>query len=269
VDTAILNRLSRLISTINGVSKDIASVIGRPAQIGHLGEFIASHVFDIELERSASNKGFDGRFRSGTLAGNSVNVKWYAKSEAAIDVSIDCRPDYYLVLTGPTGWSQSSRGMDRPWLIEDVYLFEATSLVAALVQRGCKIGVATSVARAYWDSARIYPASSELLALTQEQSDALALFGTVRHEAVSLNAAELGPNLKQVQELARFWDTHDMTDFDDQLVEVNEPVFDRERAITLRLPTEEAETVHKMAASKGVGDAELIREWVREKIGTK
>jgi predicted DNA binding CopG/RHH family protein len=40
-------------------------------------------------------------------------------------------------------------------------------------------------------------------------------------------------------------------------------VFDRERAITLRFPSEEAESIHKLAISKGVEDAELIREWVR------
>jgi hypothetical protein len=36
---------------------------------GHLGEWIASVVFDIELESSASAKGIDGRFRSGPLRG--------------------------------------------------------------------------------------------------------------------------------------------------------------------------------------------------------
>jgi hypothetical protein len=75
------------------------------------------------------------------------------------------------------------------------------------------------------------------------------------------------PNTDSIQELARFWDMHDVTEFDDELEEVTEPVFDRERAITLRLPTIEAESVHKLATSKGIEDAELIREWVREKLG--
>ena len=30
-----------------------------------------------------------------------------------------------------------------------------------------------------------------------------------------------------IQELAHFWDTHDLTDFDDQLEEVKEPVFEQ------------------------------------------
>ena len=76
------------------------------------------------------------------------------------------------------------------------------------------------------------------------------------------------PKTDSIQELARFWDTHDLTDLEQELEEVREPVFDRERAITLRLQTDEAETLHKLATSKGVADAELIRQWVLEKIQT-
>lgn len=35
------------------------------------------------------------------------------------------------------------------------------------------------------------------------------------------------PTTDSIRELASFWDTHDLTDFDDQLVEVTEPVFER------------------------------------------
>jgi hypothetical protein len=35
------------------------------------------------------------------------------------------------------------------------------------------------------------------------------------------------PETDSIQELANFWDTHDVTDFDDELVEVAEPVFVR------------------------------------------
>lgn len=69
-----------------------------------------------------------------------------------------------------------------------------------------------------------------------------------------------------IEELAHFWDTHDLTDFEDQLEEVQEPVFEREQTVTVHLAREEAEAVKKIAESRGVGDAELIREWVREKI---
>lgn len=74
------------------------------------------------------------------------------------------------------------------------------------------------------------------------------------------------PQTDSIEELAKFWDTHDVTDFEEELEKVSEPVFDRAGAITLRLQTDEAEAVHQLAKSKGVADAELIREWVREKL---
>ena len=69
-----------------------------------------------------------------------------------------------------------------------------------------------------------------------------------------------------IQELARFWDTHDLTDFEDQLEEVTEPVFKARAVITLNLASAEAKAVSRLAKTEGIADAELIRNWVREKI---
>jgi predicted DNA binding CopG/RHH family protein len=80
-----------------------------------------------------------------------------------------------------------------------------------------------------------------------------------------MNAARL-PKTDSIQELAQFWDSHDLTDFEGELEVVDEPVFERDTAITLHLPQEEAAAVRKIATSKGVADAELIREWVRERV---
>ena len=74
------------------------------------------------------------------------------------------------------------------------------------------------------------------------------------------------PQTDSIQELAKFWDTHDLTDFEDELEEITEPVFERSRVIPLNLESKEAEAVRKIAEAKGVPDAELIRGWVREKI---
>jgi hypothetical protein len=78
--------------------------------------------------------------------------------------------------------------------------------------------------------------------------------------------AEALPQTDSIQELAQFWDTHDVTDFEDELEEVTEPVFERCSVISLNLDSAEAEAVKKLAESEGVADAELIRGWVREKI---
>jgi hypothetical protein len=34
-----------------------------------------------------------------------------------------------------------------------------------------------------------------------------------------------------IHELAQFWDTHDLTDFEDELEEVTEPVFERDSRV--------------------------------------
>lgn len=76
------------------------------------------------------------------------------------------------------------------------------------------------------------------------------------------------PQTDSIQELATFWDTHDLTDFENDLEEVTEPIFASRTAIRLDLESSEAEAVRRLAEAKGVADAELIRGWVREKIGS-
>ena len=76
------------------------------------------------------------------------------------------------------------------------------------------------------------------------------------------------PHTDSIAELARFWDTHDLTDFEDELEEVHESIFERhaEETVTIHLPTAEVEAVKRLAKAKGVGHTALIREWVREKL---
>lgn len=174
----ILRNLSALVAKRNSISTEISAVIGRPAQLGHLGEFIASALFDIKLETAANNKGFDGRFSQGFLSGKTVDVKTYAKREGIIDLRTQDLPDYYLVLSGPIGLAGSSKNQDRPWLISGIHLFDAANLVSSLQSRGNKIGVAASVAKSYWDAAEIYPRQNcNLIVLNAEQRAWLAAFG--------------------------------------------------------------------------------------------
>jgi predicted DNA binding CopG/RHH family protein len=75
------------------------------------------------------------------------------------------------------------------------------------------------------------------------------------------------PQTDSTYEQARFWDTRDLTDFEDQLEEVTEPIFERttETTITIHLALNEAEAVKRVTTSKGVEQASLLREWVVEK----
>ena len=77
------------------------------------------------------------------------------------------------------------------------------------------------------------------------------------------------PKTDSIQKLAEFWDTHDLTDFEDELEEVPEPVFVRGSAIKVHLESREAETVQQMAQAKGVSREELIHAWVLEKLARR
>lgn len=78
-----------------------------------------------------------------------------------------------------------------------------------------------------------------------------------------------GPKIPQtdsIQQLAQFWDTHDLTDFEDKLEEVTEPVFERSTMVKIPLQPEEMAALKEIAESRGVACADLIRQWVLEKI---
>ena len=76
------------------------------------------------------------------------------------------------------------------------------------------------------------------------------------------------PHTDSIAELARFWDTHDLTNFEDELEEVPESVFERraEETVTIHLPAAEVEAVKRLAKAKGMEHTALIREWVHEKL---
>ena len=74
------------------------------------------------------------------------------------------------------------------------------------------------------------------------------------------------PQTDSIQELAEFWDTHDVTDFEDELEEVSERVFERDADVRVHLETDDARALRAIAQSRGVADSELVREWVLERI---
>ena len=53
------------------------------------------------------------------------------------------------------------------------------------------------------------------------------------------------PQTDSIEEMARFWDTHDLTEYEDQLEEVGESVFERRSSavVTVRLRAQEGSGV--------------------------
>lgn len=76
------------------------------------------------------------------------------------------------------------------------------------------------------------------------------------------------PQTDSIQELAQFWDTHDLTDFEHQLEEVTEQVFERKTVVQIYLQPKEIEAVKNVATLQGIDYVDLIREWVLEKVRT-
>ena len=71
------------------------------------------------------------------------------------------------------------------------------------------------------------------------------------------------PQTDSIEELAQFWDLHDLTDFEDELEEVHEPVF--QHAVTISLTSEDI-AVNILPKARGVSPRTLIQEWVAESI---
>ena len=86
------------------------------------------------------------------------------------------------------------------------------------------------------------------------------------------------PHFKTREEEAKFWDTHSMTDYLDEL-EPADRVFTlapalaekireraKTRAISLRLPQWEIDGAKRVAKKKGVGYQVLISAWIAEAL---
>jgi len=168
-----LERLAGLVRIKNKADAAIAELIGRPSAPGNVGEFVAAAVFAIQLTPSGSHPGYDGVFTAGHLAGKTVNIKTYSRHESVLDISPHpC--DYYLIMTGP-----ADQAPVLPWVIDSVFMFERERLLAVLRARKVKIGIATSVRKADWETARVFPPQrASPLRLSESQLAQLALFSS-------------------------------------------------------------------------------------------
>ena len=74
------------------------------------------------------------------------------------------------------------------------------------------------------------------------------------------------PTTDSIQELATFWQRHDVTDFEDDLEEVPRPVFQRAYVVGVPLSGDEHQAVRDAAASRGLDEAALIHAWIKERL---
>jgi len=76
------------------------------------------------------------------------------------------------------------------------------------------------------------------------------------------------PEIGSVEALAGFWDRHDLTDFEHHLEEVTDPVFVRAQgaSVSIELRPAEAQQLKKIARSKGVREATILKQWILERL---
>lgn len=77
------------------------------------------------------------------------------------------------------------------------------------------------------------------------------------------------PPFKTTEEEARFWDTHSLAEFADELEEVTDVIFVKaqpKKRITLSIGLEEAAALTQRARQEGVSRSMLVRSWIVDRL---
>lgn len=77
------------------------------------------------------------------------------------------------------------------------------------------------------------------------------------------------PKFKTIAEEARFWDTHDVTDYLSEMKEVKvafTPLSPKEETLTIRVQSALKRRLEKVANSYGVSLSTLLRLWFIDKL---
>src|SRR5438128_731099 len=77
------------------------------------------------------------------------------------------------------------------------------------------------------------------------------------------------PKFKNYEEEAKFWDTHDVTDFDDETENVSilfELAKPRDETLIVRIQKDFKDKLEEVARSKGLNMSTLARMWLIEKL---
>ena len=77
------------------------------------------------------------------------------------------------------------------------------------------------------------------------------------------------PKFKNIEEEAKFWDTHSVTDFEDETEDVDivvELAKPRDETLVVRLQKNMKNKLERIAAKKGINISTLARIWFSEKL---
>ncbi len=76
------------------------------------------------------------------------------------------------------------------------------------------------------------------------------------------------PKFKSDKEVAKFWDTHSLADFEEELRPAKDLVFVKpeRQIVSLRLDRKLVTALKHFAQRKGIGYSSLLRMWVLERL---
>ncbi|WP_040527213.1 CopG family antitoxin [Lamprocystis purpurea] len=74
------------------------------------------------------------------------------------------------------------------------------------------------------------------------------------------------PETDSIKALAEFWQTHDVTDFEDALIEVTEPVFQRAEPLSVILPAADLAALRARARQVHTPETALVSRWIHERL---
>ncbi len=76
------------------------------------------------------------------------------------------------------------------------------------------------------------------------------------------------PKFKTDKEIAEFWDTHSLADFEEELRPAKDIVFVKpeRQVVSLRLDRKIVKALRSLGARKGIGYSTLLRMWILERL---
>ncbi len=74
------------------------------------------------------------------------------------------------------------------------------------------------------------------------------------------------PDTDSITALAEFWQTHDLTDVEDALVEVTEPVFQHAERLSVILPAEDLAALRTRTRLEHSPETALVSRWIHERL---
>ena len=82
-----------------------------------------------------------------------------------------------------------------------------------------------------------------------------------------MNSPKL-PGTDSIEQLAAFWDSHDLTDFEHELEEAPETIFVRtpRKCLTIELKPSEARELENVARAQGIAAEIVLRRWILDRL---